>query len=167
MIHMRTIIHAHTICSVFGIARAFTGKTDFSFLRLNQIKITSIFVSQLVWRTWFDPIFGNQIRARLCLLSLLANQATVGLLKHLARPACYIKNWWRVTIPSLCRSASVNDANHMNPLYEFPSSKNSNTSEFAIQVFTLYEFPSSKNSFFERTTTTRLYTAAVYGSAMI
>ena len=42
----RTNIHAHTIGSVFDIARAFTSKTDFSLLQLNQIKITSIFVSQ-------------------------------------------------------------------------------------------------------------------------
>ena len=44
----RTIIHDSTIHGVFISARAFTSKTDFSFLRLNQIKITSIFVSQLV-----------------------------------------------------------------------------------------------------------------------
>ena len=35
---------------IFGNARAFTSQTDFLILRLNQIKITSIFVSQLVYR---------------------------------------------------------------------------------------------------------------------
>ena len=47
-VRTRTIIHKCNIHSVFIGARAFTSKTDFSFLRLNQIKITSIFVSQLV-----------------------------------------------------------------------------------------------------------------------
>ena len=46
-VHARTIIHESTIHGVFIRARAFTCKTDFSFLPLHQNKITSIFVSQL------------------------------------------------------------------------------------------------------------------------
>ena len=47
-VRTRTIIHGSNIHGVFMRASAFTSKTDFSFLPLNQSKITSIFVSQLV-----------------------------------------------------------------------------------------------------------------------
>ena len=76
LVRTRTITWECSICRIFGSARAFTSKTDFSFLRLNQIIITSIFVTQLVWPARFDPNFGKQIWARPCLLFLLPSQTS-------------------------------------------------------------------------------------------
>ena len=93
----------------------------------------------------------------------------VGFLIIWVWPAWSIKNWWCVTIP--WRLVYVNDANHTKtPSVSFSVVRmkilrNLRRLEKIIPPTPSMNFPVVRVPFLDRTTTTRLYIAAVYGVA--
>ena len=152
---MNTIIWECTIHPVFGNAHAFTSKTDLSFLPLNQIKITSIFVSPLVWPARFDPNFENKFghgpACSLCLviwLQLAFSNIRRGLLAPFKKQ---LMTWCFYSF-TLTLGVIVNHVDHVKTLsMNFPVSKVqilSNLQRLEIIISPLNEFPSSKDFHF-------------------